>query len=103
MNSFAIFKNKEKTKDTQPDYKMSINIGTKEQPKYVECAGIWMKEGQTGKFMSGLMSKPFGERAGYEIVEIKGVDNVPKFDRDSQGKPVGEKVAPEIKAEDIPW
>ena len=89
INNFAIFKNKDKTKDTQPDYKLSINIGTKETPKYVDAAGIWMKEGANGKFMSGMMTKAFQEKSGWTITEIKpDLKEVPTFNRDSQGNEI---------------
>ncbi len=96
INNFAIFKNVDKKKDTQPDYRLSINVGTKEQPQYIDAGGIWMKEGKNGKFMSGMMSKPFNDKSGWTIIEVKpDLKDVPNFDRDSQGK--------EIKAEEIPW
>jgi hypothetical protein len=89
ISNFAIFKNTKKEKDTHPDYTMSINVGTKEQPQYIECAGIWMKEGQKGKFMSGMMKTPFQEKSGWTISEVKpDLTEVPQFNRDSQGKEI---------------
>jgi hypothetical protein len=89
INSFVIFKNTRKEKDTHPDYTMSINVGTKEQPVYVECAGVWMKEGQKGKFMSGMMKAPFQEKSGWTITEIKpDLKDVPTFNRDSKGNEI---------------
>jgi len=99
INGFSIFKSVEKKNDKAPDYRISINIGSKEQPQYVEVGGGWIKEGQKGKFISCSFSKAFNDRKEYCITEV--VDpNVPKFDRDSQGKPVG-KVEEEVNLDDI--
>jgi hypothetical protein len=86
ISNFAIFKNTKKEKETQPDYTMSVNTGTKEQPQYTDVAGIWLKEGKNGKFMSGMMKTPFQEKSGWTIEEIKpDLKDVPTFKRDSKG------------------
>jgi hypothetical protein len=102
IQNFSIFKAKEKKKETSPDYDISINIGSKEQPKYIKIGGGWIKEFSGGKFISCSFSKPFNDIKEYCITEV--VDpNVPKFDRDSQGKPVGEPKTEDINPEDIPF
>jgi len=94
INGFSIFKVATKKNEKSPDYDISINIGTKEQPQYVTVGGGWVKEGQKGKFISCTFSKAYGDRKEYGITEV--VDpNVPKFDRDSQGK--------EIDVDSIPF
>lgn len=102
MNNFSIFKAKEKKNETSPDYNLSAKIGE----EYVNIGACWIKDGKAGKFMSCKLSEPYMARAGFDIIELPApmkANEVPKFDRDSQGKPLGEKVADEIKPEDIPW
>lgn len=67
ITNFAIFKNSKKEKETQPDYTMSIKVGE----EYVTVAGLWLKEGKTGKFFSGKFSEPYNDRKGYVITEAK--------------------------------
>lgn len=71
IKSFTCLKNN-KTKDTQPDYRLSANIGSKEQPKYVEIGSGWIKEGEKGKFISFQLNKPFQDKKGYQIIEEDG-------------------------------
>ena len=53
-NSGAIFKNN-KTKDTQPDYKGTVNVNGKEME-----ISLWFKESQKGtKYFSAAFQEPF--------------------------------------------
>jgi len=53
-NSGAIFKNN-KTKDTQPDYKGTVNVNGKEME-----ISLWFKESQKGtKYFSASFQEPF--------------------------------------------
>lgn len=102
IQNFSIFKTKEKKNEKSPDYEISVNLGSKEQPKYQTIGGGWIKEGQAGKFISCSFSKAFKDRKEYCIDEVAD-PNVPKFERDSQGKPVGEPKTDDINPEDIPF
>lgn len=104
INNFAIFKVAEKKNDKAPDYRITINVGTKEQPQYEEVGGGWIKEGQKGKFISCTLSKAYGERKGYEIVESHELDAdkvMPNFDKDSKGRVITDKKV--VESEDIPF
>lgn len=48
-NSFSLFKNDKKEKDSHPDYKGSF---VDDQGREYFC-DAWIKEGKSGKFMSG--------------------------------------------------
>lgn len=89
ISNFAIFKNTKKEKETHPDYELNINIGSQEQPQYIKAAGIWLKDGKNGKYMSGKMSTPFQEKSGWTISEVKpDLTEVPTFNRDSKGNEI---------------
>ena len=54
-NSGAIFKNNNKTKDTQPDYKGTVNVNGKDME-----ISLWLKESQKGtKYFSASFQEPF--------------------------------------------
>lgn len=54
-NSGAIFKNDNKTKDTQPDYRGKVNVEGKE----LEIS-LWLKESKTGvKYFSASFQEPW--------------------------------------------
>lgn len=100
ITNFSIFKVTDKKKDNHPDYKLSTKIGD----EYVEIGGGWIKDFKGGKFISCKLSTPYEARNGYHIeVDLADKQPVPKFERDSQGKPVGEKVADEIDPSSIPF
>lgn len=67
IKNIAIFKNSDKTSDKQPDYRLNAKVGE----KYVEVGAGWIKDGAKGKFISVKFSEPYGERSGWELVEIK--------------------------------
>jgi len=58
---FSLFKNERKESAAQPDYYGSIMVNGKEMR-----LAAWMKEGKTGKFLSGKLS---------EIDKTKSVQN----------------------------
>jgi hypothetical protein len=63
-DSFVIFKNDKKTNEKAPDYRMLVKFG---EGKFIEVAGVWLKEGAKGKFFSGKMKKAYGDSEGYLI------------------------------------
>jgi uncharacterized protein (DUF736 family) len=68
IKNFSIFKNKDKKKDNDPDYTISINTGTKEQPSYNTCGACWLKDGNDGsKYISCKLSDAYGEKRGWHI------------------------------------
>ncbi len=71
IKNFACFKTLEK-KEGQPDYRLTANIGTKDEPKYVDVGAGWIKEGNKGKFISFTLSKPYGDRPGFTMVQEEG-------------------------------
>ena len=73
VKNFSIFKNSKKLPNTPfPDYEISVNLGTKEQPEYVNCGGCWIKDGAKGKFFSCKLSDAYindtKSRPGFSIV-----------------------------------
>jgi len=74
IKNFSIFKNNKKLPNTPfPDYEISVNLGTKDEPEYVNCGGCWIKDGAKGKFFSCKLNNPYvGEkssRPGFSIVQ----------------------------------
>lgn len=74
MKFFNLQKNK-KTKDTQPDYRISINIGEKDNANYVEAGACWIKKDSKGNpFLSCKLSDAYVDhtkqiaRKGFELV-----------------------------------
>lgn len=97
----SIFKVTEKKSENAPDYTLSINVGTTEAPKYVECGAGWIKQGNNTKFISCKLSDPYADhtkgtkRDGFHLAvdEIKGTANTYPVDTDE----------PDINIEDIPF
>lgn len=101
MKYFNIFKNDKKVQgDTQPDYNISVNIGTKEQPVNMNAGGCWLKEGTKGKYFSCKLSDLYVDqttktaRPGFDLIQ-EGIDRV---------KEMPEIVETDnVKLEDIPF
>lgn len=67
IKNITCLKNNKK-KDTEPDYRLSVNTGTKEQPVYNDVGAGWLKEGANGnKFISFKLSDAYGERRGWHL------------------------------------
>ena len=66
LKNFICFKNK-KEKDNQPDYRLSANFGTKEQPEYKEIGAGFIKGEGDKKFISFQLSKPYKDKPSYHI------------------------------------
>jgi len=67
-NSFVLFKNDRKEKETQPDYtgKVTLEDGTEKR------LAAWIKDGKNGKFMSGKISDYQNNSAGGNQGEPSG-------------------------------
>jgi uncharacterized protein (DUF736 family) len=87
IKSFAIFKNTNKTKDTQPDYRMSVKIGD----EYLDLGGAWIKEGKSGKFISCKLSDARDTRKGFRIV----IEEAPMAEADYPKKDAPKDISPE--------
>jgi hypothetical protein len=76
MKYFNIFKNTSKKEgSTAPDYRISVNIGTKENPENVEAGGCWLKDMKSGgKYFSCKLSDLYVDkekgtaRQGFDLV-----------------------------------
>lgn len=80
-NSGAIFKNNNKTKDTQPDYKGTVNVNGKDME-----ISLWFKESQKGtKYFSASFQEPF------------------KKDSETKTYPNQTKYTPNIDNSDLPF
>lgn len=71
VNSGAIFKNNFKEKETQPDYKGTINV----EGKNLEIS-LWIKEGQKGKFFSASVKEPYNKEEKKPI-QVNNLDDLP--------------------------
>lgn len=54
--------------EKSPTHKMSMKDGE----KWKEIGKCWTRDGQNGKFLSCMLSKPYKNYSGYEIIEEKG-------------------------------
>lgn len=76
-NSGAIFKNN-KTKDTQPDYKGTVNVNGKDME-----ISLWFKESQKGtKYFSASFQEPF-KRENQVMTKPNSYDTHQEFRIDS--------------------
>ena len=79
IKNFSIFKNQNKKKDTQPDYRLSTKIGD----EYVDIGAGWKKTSKDGtsSFISVKLSDAYETRAGFhleiEVPPMKVVDDRP--------------------------
>lgn len=74
MKNFNLQKN-EKKNDKQPDYRMSANIGDKDNANFVDCGACWIKQDKNGKnFLSCKLADAYADhtkgtaRKGFELV-----------------------------------
>jgi len=72
LNTGAIFKNTNKTKDTHPDYRGKVNVNGKE----MEVA-LWVKQGKSGAFFSASFSEPYVAPAQSEAISKTDIDDLP--------------------------
>jgi len=92
MKNFSIFKNQPNTNEKAPTHTISANVGTKEQPEYVNIGSCWTKQGNKGAFLSCNLQDEWVDhndktksRKGYKIVDEVAVrDNetneiIPQF------------------------
>ena len=109
MKYFNIFKNTKKTEgSTAPDYRISVNIGTKEAPENVECGGCWLKDMKSGgKYFSCKLSDLYVDkekgtaRQGFDLV----AEPVGKVEERAIPQTVNgvDYPADDISTEDIPF
>lgn len=64
---FSCFKVAEKENEKQPDYRLSAKVGE----EFVEIGVGWIKEGNSGKFISFKLADIYKDRSGWKIVEEK--------------------------------
>ena len=80
-NKGVIFKNSKKTKDTQPDYKGTVNVNGKDME-----ISLWFKESQKGtKYFSASFQEPF------------------KKDSETKTYPNETKYTPKIEDDSLPF
>lgn len=82
MKNFILNRNNFKKTDKQPDYKLSVNIGTNEKPNYVQGGAGWIRKNSKGEtFLSVTLSDLYVDhtkgvaRAGFDLVQ-EGIDRV---------------------------
>ena len=65
MQFINIFKAKEKKSPNSPDYNLSYY--DKETKTSTDVGGGWIKQGQSGAFISVQFKKPYNGNPGYEL------------------------------------
>ena len=87
---FNLQKNNKKT-DTQPDYRMSVNIGDKDNSNYVEAGACWIKKDSKGNnFLSCKLADAYADhtkgtaRKGFELVMEGQTETVQKYEDSPQ-------------------
>jgi len=69
-NTGTIFKNDNKEKETQPDYRGSINVDGKDFD-----ISLWVKDGKNGKFFSASIKEPYVKKDEKSFIENQ--ENLP--------------------------
>ncbi len=99
MKNFNLQKNKYKKEgSTMPDYKISANIGEKDNANFVEAGACWIKKDKTGNtFLSCQLSDAYVDhtkniaRKGFELVMEKSNGNdmpdMPEVSADDSAQP----------------
>jgi len=91
LKFFSIFKNKPSDNDKLPTHTISANVGTKENPEYVNIGACWTKEGDKGKYLSCKLQDAWVDhtdrtktRKGFAISDEKLIQ---KEDEDTEQPP----------------
>ena len=90
MKNFTLQKNK-KTKETQPDYRMNVNIGDKENSNWVECGSCWIKKDSKGNnYLSCKLNDAYADhtkgvaRKGFDLSMEGQTEIVQKYEDSKQ-------------------
>ena len=80
IKSFSIFKSKPSNNPKAPSHNISANVGTKENPEYINIGACWTKEGNSGKFLSCKLQDGWKDhtdnsktRVGFAIVDENAI------------------------------
>jgi uncharacterized protein (DUF736 family) len=86
MKFFNLQKNANKKTETQPDYRISVNIGDKDNSNYVEAGACWIKKDKKGNnFLSCKLADAYADhtknvaRKGFELVMEGQTEVVEKY------------------------
>ena len=100
MKNFNILKNDYKKEDKQPDYSISVNEGTQEEPDYKDAGGCWLKETKTGsKYFSCKLNDAYQDRKGYSIT----IDGLNAEETAKAESTISKELDSEDVAESIPF
>lgn len=75
IKNFSLFKNNNKKKDNDPDYRISAKIGE----TFTDIGACWIKDGNKGKYVSCQLSKPYKEKIGFVVVEEEKLETPPEL------------------------
>lgn len=80
LKNFSIFKNKEVKNDKMPTHSISANVGSQENPEYVNIGACWTKESKGGKYLSCKLQDVYVDhndnskcRKGFAIADEKDI------------------------------
>ena len=90
MKFFNLQKNNKKN-DKQPDYRISVNIGEKDNADYVEAGACWIKKDSKGNnYLSCKLADAYADhtkgvaRKGFELVMEGQTEVVEKYEDSKQ-------------------
>ena len=98
MKTFAIFKNKDKKNENQPDYNISVKHGE----HFINVGGCWIKDSKGNKYFSCKLSNGYKDIPGFEIVPEKS--NLTEEEKAQiQALRAGEETKNDIKPDQVPF
>lgn len=79
MKNFTCHKVTGDKAENAPDYRLSINLGDKENPNWTDIGAGWLKEDRNGaKYISFTLKEPYKDKPGFRLEKVEG-DKKPDY------------------------